>query len=311
MKLVQRMRQDSRDERPVPDEAPIHEERGIRDLSKRDYVRIVRRAVSRFQRDHMMNIAAALAYYSFLAIPSALLLAVGVFSVVAGPSAITTVINKLHGIIPKEATTLLESSLRNMTQHRGTGVAVLSIGGVLALWSLTGAMQNMMWAVNVAYDREDRRGFVRRRLVALMMLAFALLGFVLAFGVLVLGPQLSTWLGNAIGSQTLVKWVWYAGEWPLLIAGLLVAFAGLMFLAPDEEHPRWRFLSFGAILATLLWIGVSGAFAFYVSRFGSYNKAWGSLAAVVVMLTWLWLSNVALLFGATLNAELERSRRSH
>src|ERR1041385_4594617 len=124
MKLVQRMRQDSRDERPVPDEAPIHEERGIRDLSKRDYVRIVRRAVSRFRRDHMTNIAAALAYYSFLAIPSALLLAVGVFSVVAGPSAITTVINKLHGIVPNEATTLLDSSLRNMTQHRGTGVAV-------------------------------------------------------------------------------------------------------------------------------------------------------------------------------------------
>jgi len=304
------MREDSSGERPLPDEAPVHEEPEIRDLSKRDHVAIVRRAVGRFRRDHMTNIAAALAYYSFLAIPSALLLAVGVFSVVAGPGAITTVIDKLHGIVPSEATTLLDRSLRNMTQHKGTGVAVLSVGGVLALWSLTGAMQNMMWAVNVAYDREDRRGFVRRRLVALAMLAFALLGFVLAFGVLVLGPQLSTWLGNAIGSQTVVKWVWYLGEWPLLLAGLLVAFAGLMFLAPDEDHPRWRFLSFGAVIATLLWLGVSGAFAFYVSRFGSYNKTWGSLTAVVVMLTWLWLSNAALLFGAALNAEVERSRES-
>jgi membrane protein len=268
----------------------------------------VRRALKEFKRDHMTNIAAALAYYAFLAIPSALLIAVGTFSLVAGPNAITTLIGKLNHIMPGQATTLLESSLRNLTQHPSAGITVLSVGGVVAFWSLTGAMQNLMWAVNVAYDREDRRGFVRRRITAVWMVLFALLGFALAFGVLVLGPQLSTWIGSAVGAQTVIKVAWYVAEWPLLVAGLLLAFAGLMYYAPNVQHPRWRFLSLGAVIAIVIWLASSAAFAFYVSRFGSYNKTWGSLAAVVVMLTWLWLSSVALLLGAEIDAEAERSR---
>src|SRR5437660_10441226 len=195
-----------------------------------------------------------------------------------------------------------------MSQHRGTGLTVLVIGAVLAVWSLTGAMQNLMWAANIAYDRDETRGFGRRRIVAFAMVVFALVGFALAFGVLVLGPHLSTWIGNALGTTTIVKIVWYVAEWPLLVGGLLVAFAGLMHYGPNVKHPRWRFLTFGSVLAIVIWLVASGAFAFYVSKFGSYNKTWGALAAVVVMLTWLWLSAVALLLGAEVNAEAERSR---
>jgi membrane protein len=140
------------------------------------------------------------------------------------------------------------------------------------------------------------------------MVVFALIGFALAFGVLVLGPHLSTWVGNALGAKSVVKIIWYVAEWPLLVAGLLVAFAGLVHYGPNVKHPRWRFLTLGSVLAIVIWLAASGAFAFYVSKFGSYNKTWGSLAAVVVMLTWLWLSAVALLFGAEVNAEAERSR---
>jgi len=324
MKLLQRNKTQERDrtddyyaERELPDEAPEPQpereepklrDPGATDLSRRDYLAIVRRAFKEFNRDHMTNIAAALAYYAFLAIPSALLLAVGLFSLVASPSDVTTLIGKLHGIVPGQASSLLEGSLRNMTQHSGTAVTVLSIGGVLAFWSLTGAMQNLMWALNIAYDRDEGRGFVRRRITALWMVVFALIGFALAFGVLVLGPHLSTWIGDAVGAKSVVKIVWYIAEWPLLVAGLLVAFAGLMYYGPNVKHPRWRFLSFGSVLAIVLWLVASGAFAFYVSKFGSYNKTWGSLAAVVVMLTWLWLSSVALLLGAEVNAEAERSR---
>jgi membrane protein len=304
--------------RPEPDEAPEpqperdeprHPDPGLTDLSKRDHVAIVRRAFKEFNRDHMTNIAAALAYYAFLAIPSALLLAAGVFSLVAGPHAISTLIGKLHGILPAQATNLLQGSLTTMTQHQGTGVTILSIGAVLALWSLTGAMQNVMWATNIAYDQDEGRGFVRRRLTALAMVVFALIGFALLFGVLVLGPHLSRWIGNAIGAESVVKVVWWVAEWPLLVVGLLVAFAGVMHFGPNVKHPRWSFLTVGATVAILLWLAASGAFALYVSKFGSYNKAWGSLSAVVVMLTWLWLSSVALLFGAEVNAEAERSRQ--
>jgi membrane protein len=319
MRLLQRHRaeQDDSSQRPLPDEAPEPqpehdeprlEDPGLTDLSKRDYAAIVRRALKAFQEDHMTNIAAALAYYAFLAIPSALLLAAGLFGLLAGPSAITTVIDKLHGIVPGEATKLLKGSLQNLTQNKGTGITVLAIGSVLALWSLTGAMQNLMWALNIAYDRDEERGFVRRRITALWMVVFALIGFALAFGVLVLGSHLSTWIGDWLGAKSAVKIAWYVAEWPLLVFGFLFVFAALMHYGPNVKHPKWRFLSIGAVFAIVIWLVASGAFAFYVSKFGSYNKAWGSLAAVVVMLTWLWLSAAALLLGAEVNAEAERSR---
>src|SRR5206468_9093240 len=130
-----------------------------------------------------------------------------------------------------------------MTQHKGTAISVLSIGGVLAMWSLTGAMQNLMWALNIAYDRDEGRGFVRRRITALWMVAFALIGFALAFGVLVLGPHLSTWIGDALGAKSLTKIVWYAAEWPLLAGGLLVAFAGFLHYRPNVKHQRRHLLS--------------------------------------------------------------------
>ncbi len=304
-------------ERPLPDEAPEPQpereepklaDPALRDLSRRDYVAMIRRAFKRFNSDHMTSIAAALAYYAFMAIPAALLVAVGVFSLFAGPGAITTVIDKLSGILPGQATSLLEGSLKNLTQHHGTGIALLAVGSVLALWSVTGAMQNVMWAVNIAYQREDERGFVRRRLTALVMVAFALLAFALVFGLLVLGPPLSLWVGSAVGAKSVVHTVWWAAQWPLLIGGLLLAFAGIMYFGPNVKHPRWTFLTIGSSIAIVIWLLGSAAFAFYVSKFGSYNKAWGSLAAVVVMLTWLWLSAVALLLGAEVNAEAERSR---
>ena len=271
---------------------------------------VVRRAVGAFRRHHLTTAAAALAYYAFLSIPSALLIAVGLFSLFAGPPAIATVIGKLHHLVPSQATSLLQGSLQTLTRRQTSGITVLAIGGALALWSLTGAMESVMWGTNMAYGVEEQRGFLRRRLIALGMVGFALVGFALLFGTLVLGPHLAKWIGNAAGSRSAVETIWWVANWPILVAGLLLAFAGVMYLAPSHDRRRWRFFSFGSILALAIWLVVSGAFAFYVSRFGSYNKTWGSLSAVVVMLVWLWLSSVALLLGAEVDAEAERSRES-
>src|ERR671922_773564 len=140
------------------------------------------------------------------------------------------------------------------------------------------------------------------------MVFFVLLGFALSFGVLVLGPHLSTWVGDAVGAKSVVHVVWWAAEWPLLVLGLLAAFAGILYLGPNVDHPRWKFLSFGALFAVVVWLLASGAFAFYVSRFGSYNKAWGALSAVVVLLTLLWPRGVAPPLRAEINAQAERGR---
>ena len=323
MRLLHRNRADPADDannddaRPAADEAPAPqpereeprlEDPSPGDLSKQDYVAILKRAVKSANRDHITNLAAALAYFAFLAIPATLLIAAGIFGLVAGPNAVNTVIDKLHGIVPGQATSLLEGSLNRLTQKQGTSIALVAVGGVLALWSVSGAMQNVMWALNLAYGRDETRGFVRRRIVAGGMAVFALIGSALALGLLVLGPHLSRWIGDAVGQKSVVEIVWWAAQWPILIGGLLLAFAVIYYLGPNVEHPRWQFLSFGSVFAVVTWLIASGAFAFYASRFGSYNKAWGSLSAVVVMLTWLWISSVALLFGAEINAEAERSR---
>jgi membrane protein len=278
------------------------------DLTKRDHLAILKAAARESLDDNITNVAAALAYYAFLAIPSVLMVALGLFSVLADPGAVTALVERLGSVIPAQATHLLEGSLTRLNRQRGAGYAVLGVGLAVALWSLTGAMQTLMWALNLAYDRQESRGFLRRRLVALEMLAFALLGLLLMMVVVVLGPHVSRWLGNALGAESLVHWAWLLGQWPLLIAGLLVAFAGILYLGPDVTHRRWSVLTIGSAVAIVAWLIVSGAFAIYASRFGSYNKAWGSLSAVVVMLTWLWLTNLALLFGTEVNAEAERRR---
>jgi membrane protein len=316
---VQRRRGDisDRDRRPLPEEAPQpqpeHEEPKLEDptpssLSARDYLAILKRAVKKTSKDYLTNIAAALAYYGFLAIPATLLVVLGVFGLLAGPGTVSTIMDKVGTVMPAEAESLLRSALTNVTESHGTGIALIGVGSVLALWTLTGAMQNLMWALNIAYDREETRGFARRRLASLMMVLLVFIGFALSFGLLVLGPHLAGWVGDAVGQRSLVEWIWWVAQWPVLIGGLLFAFAGILYLGPNVDHPRWRFMSFGAIVAVVVWLAASGAFAFYTSRFGSYNKTWGSLAAVVVMLIWLWLSSLALLFGAEVNAEAERSR---
>jgi len=282
---------------------------GLRDLSKRDYGAIVVRAGKSAMKDHVTNLAAALAYYAFLAIPSLLLVLVGFFSLFAGEGAITTIMNKLSSVAPQEALTLIETSLRRVTEAQSnSGIALIVLGSVLALWTVTGAMDTLMWALNAAYGREETRGFIKRRLTALAMITLMLVAFVLVFGLLVLGPQLSGWVGSAVGLEALVKVLWWTAQWPILILGLLLAFGTIYYLGPNIDHPRLQFLTVGTVVSVLLWLVASGAFAYYVSQVGSYNKVWGSLAAVIIMLTWLWISGLALLFGAEINAEAERSR---
>jgi membrane protein len=298
----------------APDPQPEHEEPRLAeptpsDLTMRDWLAIFVRAGKGALSDHITNLAAALAYYAFLAIPALLLVAVGVFSLFAGDNAVSTIVDKLGQVAPQEAVTLIEDSLRRVTETASSsGIALVVVGSVLALWTLTGAMETLMWALNVAYGREETRGFVKRRLIALAMVTLMLVAFALAFGLLVLGPALSGWLGSAVDLESLVSWLWWTAQWPILILGLLFAFAAILYLGPNIDHPRWQFVTVGTVVSVLIWLLASGGFALYVSKFGGYNKAWGSLAAVIIMLTWLWISALALLFGAEINAEAERSR---
>jgi membrane protein len=310
--------------RPAPDEAPLEAERPtpqpergepkvedprLRDLSWGDWKAIVIRAGKRFLEDNCTMLASALAYSTFFAIPSVLIVAVGLFTLIASPATIVTLVDHFHGVMPGQATSLLKSSLLRADAHPAGSVLFTAVGFVLAVWSVTGAMSSYMTALNMAYERKDKRSFVRRRLIAVKMAAVMGVAFALVSVLLMFGPVVESAIARHVGSAgTVVSILWWVLQWPILLGGLLVAFAALLYLGPDVEHQKWEFLTPGSLVAALLWIAASGLFAVYTATFASYNKTWGSLAAVIVMLTWLWLTGVALLLGAEINAEAERSR---
>jgi membrane protein len=281
----------------------------LREISLAEWREIGLRAVRESLDDNVPMMASALAYSAFFAIPSALLLVLGVFTLVADESTIAHLVDRLTAIAPSDAATLFGDSLRRLSEQPSRGIALTVVGLALAVWSLTSAMSTVITALNVAYDREDSRGFLRGRLVALAMGLVVGAAALLAGTLLIMGPPLQAWLGNALDARTAVALVWWIGQWPILVAALLFAFSVVLYYGPDVEHRRWQLVTPGSIVAVVVWLIVSAAFSFYTARFGSYDKTWGTLGAVIVTMIWLWLAGLSLLFGGELNSETERRGR--
>jgi membrane protein len=287
---------------------PRHPDPTLGTLTWRDYGAIVIRAAKKARANQISHLAQAVAYNAFLAIPSSLLLALGLFSSMAGPDSVENILSRLDGVVPASVLDLVRESLTNVIASQQGGIMIV-VGAALALWSMMGAMQTVQWSLNMAYETEETRGFIRTKLAALGMAFFTLLAVALVVLLLILGPIISDWVGELLGITDLIGWIWWIGQWPLLILGLLGAFAAVLYLGPDVEHRRFQFITPGSIVALVVWLAISGVFALYANNFSSYNKTWGSLSAVIVTLTWLWLSALAILFGAEINAEAERSRQ--
>jgi len=302
--------------RPMPDEAPLDDAPlacpKLRDLSPADWKDVVVRAGKGFMSDNCMMLASALAYSSFFAIPSVLIVALGLFTLIAGPDTITSLMQSLHGVIPGKATDLLGGSLKRANANPASSVVMTIVGFLLAVWSVTGAMNSYMTALNLTYERKDRRSFVTKRVVALKMAALIGFAFALIAALTIFGPVVEHAIASRVGPfGAVLNWLWWIAQWPILLGGLLVAFAALLYLGPDVDQPKWEWLTPGSLVAAVLWIGASALFAVYTATFASYNKTWGSLSAVIVMLTWLWLTAMALLLGAEINAEARRSLTAH
>lgn len=268
---------------------------------------VLRRAFAAAREHDVPMVAQALAYSLFIAIPAVVLVALGIFSLVADTSTVERLADRLRPVMPQEAITLLQGSLERSTHSHGQGVAMTVVGFTLALWTTTSAASTLMSTTTGAFDSDDRRGFARKRLVALVIVAALGIGAGLVLTLLVLGPHVERWVGDATGAPTLVSWLWWTLQWPLLVAGILFAFAVALALGPDVDQRRWRLVTPGAVTALVLWLLASSAFAIYTSRFGSYDKSWGTISAVVVTLIWLWVTSAALLFGAEIDAEAQRS----
>jgi membrane protein len=253
---------------------------------------VFRLAAGQAREHRVPMIAQALAYSLFLAIPASLLVLLGIFSLVSDPSDVGQLVDRLESVMPAEAAELLGESLERSSRSTSGGVILTVIGFLLAVWTTTSAATALMEGITTAFGGADERGFVRKRLVALVIVAC----------LLVLGPHLERWLGDATGQQSLVGWLWWTAQWPILIVVLLFAFAVVLALGPSlDERPRIR-VSAGSAVALAVWLAASGGLAVYSASFGSFEKTWGTLSAVVVTLVWLWLGGAALLLGAEIDA---------
>jgi membrane protein len=270
---------------------------------------VLRRAAVEARDDDVPTVAQALAYSLFLAIPASMLIVLGTFSLLADEGTVASLIDRMQNVIPAEAADLLRDSLERSTRSAGSGVVMTLVGFALALWTTTSAATTLMKAVTLAFDGEESRSFARKRVLALLIVAALVLAAALVVGLLVLGPHIERWVGDAVNAPRITAWLWWTVQWPLLVGGLLFAFAVVLTVSPNVEQPTWKLISPGAVTAVVAWLLASGALALFSANFGSYDKTWGTLSAVVVTLVWLWLTSAALLFGAEVNAEAQRLAR--
>jgi membrane protein len=269
---------------------------------------VLKRTVREFSADNLTDWAAALTYYAILSIFPALIALVSIVGLI-GNSATKPLLDNLGSFAPGPAHEILKNALHGLSQSRGGAGILFIVGLVGAIWSASGYIGAFMRAANSIWDVEEGRPVwktipLRLGVTILMLILLALS----AIAVVVTGP-LSHRVGKLIGLGGTVATAWDIAKWPILVLIVALMLAILYYAAPNVRHPRFRWLTPGGIVAVALWIIASAAFAAYVANFGSYNKTYGSLGGVIIFLVWLWLTNVAVLFGAELNAEVERGRQ--
>jgi|GEM_PF-587667 len=280
------------------------------DLSAPDWKESAKRALKEFKADRGTLTSAGLAFYWFLAIFPSVLAAVG-FLGLAGVSDqfLTKLVNGIKSALPGDAGSVLTGAVTNAHKSGGGSAVAAVVGLLLALWSATSGMVALQIGLGVAYDVEQDRTFVKQRVTALLLSAVAVVLGGVATVLIVFGKPLGSGIkGHLPIGGTVFDIVWTVARWGVALAALVVLLAAFYYLAPNREAPRWSWVSPGGLVAAAMWLLASLGFSFYVSNFGksSYAKTYGSLAGVVLLLLWLFLTALAVVVGAELNAELER-----
>ncbi len=279
------------------------------DLTKRSLLFVLRKTVREFQQDQCTDLAAALTYYAVLSLFPALLVLVSLLGVFGrGHQTVDAVLETASGVVPGEAMELLRKPIEQLVQSPSAGVALI-IGVLGALWSASGYVGAFGRAMNRIYEIDEGRPVWKLRPLQLVLtLGGLVLAAATAIMLAVSGPVAEA-IGGAIGAGSVAVTIWNIAKWPVIFICVVVAVAVLYYATPNVKQPKFRWISIGAAFAILTWVVASVLFGFYVTNFGSYNKTYGTLAGVIVFLLWLWITNLALLFGAELDAELERGRQ--
>lgn len=271
-------------------------------IPARGWKDILLRVKDRVSRDNIAIIAAGVAFYTFLAIPSALTALVTLYGLVFDPGDVQRQVASMQGVVPGDASNLISTQLSTVTasSHSKLGIS-LAIAVIIALWGARSGMSTLITALNISYEQEEKRGFIWFQATALGLTLGGIVFAVVALALIAILPAIIGLLPLGGFGRTLAA----ALRWPILLLLVIVGLAALYRFAPCRSGARWRWVSWGAAVATVLWIVGSALFSVYVGQFASYNKTYGSLGAVVVLLMWLYLSAFAVLLGAELNAEME------
>ncbi|MDQ4133871.1 MAG: YihY/virulence factor BrkB family protein [Actinomycetota bacterium] len=276
-------------------------------LPKRHWSGALKRTVREFKDDHLTDFAAALTYYGVLSIFPAMLALVSLLGLL-GTSATQPLIDNL-GPVPGPARDLVKGTIENLQRSQATGGVLFIVGLGAAIWSASGYVAAFMRASNVVYEMPEGRPIWKKAPVRLGVTVVLLVLVTISAVIVVVTAGLAEQAGRLFGIGDTAVTIWDIAKWPVLAAIVSLMFAILYWAAPNVKHPGFRWLSPGGILAVVIWLVASGAFALYVANFGSYNKTYGTLAGVIIFLVWLWISNIAVLLGAEFNAELERSQQ--
>jgi membrane protein len=279
------------------------------DLPKESWIATLKRTGREFSDDNLTDWAAALTYYGVLSLFPAIIALVSILGLVVPRTTITQVLtDTLSQLGPASAVSTFKGPIDQIANSKGTAGVLLVVGLLAALWSASGYTGAFMRAANAIYEREEGRGFLRLRPLQLAVTLVLILMAALVVVALVVSGPLASAVGNAVGLGNTGLTVFNIAKWPAMLVVVMVMLAILYYVSPNAKQPRFRWISPGSIVAVVLWVLASALFALYVANFGSYNKTYGALGGVVVFLVWMWITNLAVLFGAELNAELERGR---
>jgi membrane protein len=282
------------------------------DVGGTDWRTILRRTAAKLGHDRVSMSAGSLAYHWFLALFPAVIAVLGVLALIrASPSIVTHITHALEkGLPPGVGTVFAEAVKAATTRHSGSGVAV-TVGVLAALWTASGGMSALQQALDVAYEVPVDRKFLARRVRSIPLMAATLVLGGVGAALVILGAPIGSGIEGHVPLHGLAfSVIWDIVRWVVTLIAITSLFSIFYFAGPNRESPRWQWLSVGGVLATIVFLAASLGFSFYVTRFGSYSRTYGTFAGVAILIFWLYLTALAVLVGGELNAELEREASS-
>lgn len=277
------------------------------DLPRPSLVAVVRRARQEFRDDHVTDLAAGLTYYAVLSIVPALIVLVAILGLL-GPDASHQVLGQVQNIAPGSSAKFVQTLIIQAQADRTRAGLGAAVGVLVAVWSASGYVAAFMRASNVIYAMGEGRPIWKTLPIRAGVTILAVVVMAAGAVIVVLSGPVAQQVGNLLGAGDAAVLAWNIVKWPVLLVLVSVLLAVLFWASPNARQGNIKWVSPGGVIAVILWIVVSGLFALYVAYFASYDKTYGSLAGVVIFLVWLWLTNVAILLGAEINAELDRAR---